>query len=86
VVLYLASYSRFPITRADAELLSTRYPLPSVEAVDCRGVYSASHCFADELFSRIGHDAQILNASGYVQRVMEAGRNTARPDWEKPVL
>jgi hypothetical protein len=77
----LRDCSKFPVTRADAEKLSKKVDLTTVEAIDCRGVYSASHCFADELFKRIGHDAKILRASEYVENIMEAGRSTAKKDW-----
>ena len=78
MILKLILFYKFPVTRVDAEDLSKKVDLPSVEAVDCKGVYAMSHCFADELFNRIGHDAKTLRASQYVENIMEAGRSTSK--------
>jgi hypothetical protein len=71
------------LTRRDAEKMSKRLDLTEVDVVDCLAMFSCSHGFADELFMRIGHTAEIINASDFVRRIMEAGRCTARRDWVK---
>jgi len=78
MILKLILFYKYPVTRADAQDLSTKVDLPAVQAVDCKGVYAMSHCFADELFNRIGHDAKTLRASQYVENIMEAGRSTSK--------
>jgi hypothetical protein len=81
-VLRLKAFTILPLTRFDAEDMSHKIDLLQVETIDCTDVPSTSHCFADELFMRIGHDAEIINASDFVQRIMQAGRTTASRDWE----
>jgi hypothetical protein len=83
MTLRLGTHTTYPITRFDVEQISKKIDLTKVTVVDCRGCFAMSHSFADELFKRIGHTAEIKDANQYVKNVIEAGHASAKPHWNK---
>jgi len=71
VTLRIRDFSRCPLTREDAQSIARVCPAPT--QVDFSGVVSVSHCFADELFSRLSPARpEIINASTFVAKVVNA--------------
>ena len=69
--LSIKDFSRYPLTREDArKVISTLEAIP--DEIDFSEVVSISHCFADELFSRLTVKKQpkIRNASPFVARIL----------------
>lgn len=80
--LHIGAHTTYPLVRSDAESIASRQDLTKVTIVDCGGIFAMSHCFADELFKLIGHDAKIVNGSEFVDRVARCGRESASKDWK----
>ena len=78
MTLKIKEFSRFPLTREDAKriALSLSY-LP--EQIDFSDVSVVSHCFADELFSRLAPEKPlVINASPFVARIVSAAAAAVR--------
>ena len=76
MTLLVKEFSRFPLTRDDAERIATVVPCP--ERIDFSDVVTVSHCFADELFSRFSPaNPTIINASPFVARIVHAAAAAA---------
>jgi hypothetical protein len=82
MTLHIGAHTTYPLVRSDVDKIASRQDLSVVTIVDCGGIFAMSHCFADELFKRIGHDVKIVNASEFVSRIAEAGRRGAAQDWK----
>jgi hypothetical protein len=71
VTLKVKNFSLCPFTREEARHIVEAVPCP--ERLDFTDVVSVSHCFADELFSRISPARpEIVNASPFVERILNA--------------
>lgn len=77
MILRLETFTCFPMTRVDAERMLSKLDVASIVAVDFTRIKAVSHCFSDELFTRIGHDVQILNASEFVHRIAKVTHDAA---------
>lgn len=66
------------LTRDDVDAF---VDLDQVTEVDWTGIDVASHCFADELYKRIGHPVERIYTKEFVQRISDAGYSTASRDW-----
>jgi hypothetical protein len=63
--------TRLAWTREDARRIALEVPCP--DRVDFSEVVNVTHCFADELFSRLSPaKPEIVNASPFVARIVQA--------------
>lgn len=77
MTLVIKEFSCLPLTREDANRIIVSNPCP--DRVDFSDIVSVSHCFADELFSRLlPHRPEIVNASPFVSRIVSATAAAAR--------
>jgi hypothetical protein len=71
MTLKISEFTRFPLTRDDARQMLAACPsLP--DTLDFDGIFSVSHCFADELMSNFARSPKVLNACPFVQRIVSA--------------
>jgi hypothetical protein len=72
MTLKIKEFSRFPLTRKDAQRIALSSPYRP-EKIDFSDVVAVSHCFADELFMRFAPQKPlVVNASPFVARIVSA--------------